>query len=444
MAKRKIEQMARSEALQDFSSAEQLDQRMVVIGAKSWLLLVMLVGMLALLIAWGTLGTVSNTISGTGMVLHAADLRPITVNSPMATGGVIDVVAPLGEIVEQGHQIASVRNHNLEKQLSTAQDYLALLKSQDAARMKDEEDLIAKQQASVAAEVAHANETLAQTNKLIKMYQDEIADLEELYEKQLISSSQLVQSRVALFSSMQQASQQQSVIARTEAGLESTLSSIEQARLARLQGIQSAENDVDRLTVQHQTATQVVAPIRGRILEHHINRGSVMSPGREVVTIVPVPEGDTPTEEMPPLMGVFYLPFGKGKQVEVGMSAETALPYAPPSRYGYIKGTVTAVRDFVTDDRLAKSLGSEALAQTFTGGNEATLEIEVTFETDSTTTSGLAWTSMGGYPQPIPDLSLCSVRVQLREDRPIELVIPWLKNMAGVDQPPVEDGGPSP
>ena len=131
----------------------------------------------------------------------------------------------------------------------------------------------------------------------------------------------------------------------------------------------------------------------------------------------------------------------KGKQVEVGMSAETALPYAPPSRYGYIKGTVTAVRNFVTDDRLAESMGSQALAEAFTGGNEATLEIEVTFETDPTTISGLAWTSVGGYPRPIPGLSLCSVRVQLRDDRPIELVIPWLKNMAGVDQPPVEHVG---
>jgi NHLM bacteriocin system secretion protein len=436
VSKRKIDQLARPEALSEFSSSEQLDQRLVIIGSRSWILMSLVVGAIILAVLWGFLGRVSNSVSGEGIIVGSS--RPIMVSSPTASGGVIEVMVPVGKIVEQGQLIVLVHNIELEKGVSTAKKYLAILQAQDVSRTSDEKGLIEMQKASTKEQIALANKTLEQTQKLVTMYESEVADLEELYKKQLVSSSQLVQARSSHFSSMQQVVEQGSVIARAEASLESTLSSIEESQLSRLQQIETAKNSLAKTQVQHDASTQVISPIRGRIINHQVDLGSVLSPGTDVITILPVSKDEKQQgTDGVATRAVCYIPFGRGKEVKVGMKVEVSLPFAKSSRYGYIKGSVTYVSDFATGDHLSHQIGSNKLASEMTGQTGATLELELALETDSTTPSGLAWTSREGYPHPIPVLSLCSVRIILHEDRPIDLVVPWIKDMVGIDQPPV-------
>jgi HlyD family secretion protein len=442
VSKRKIESLARSEALSEFSSSEQLDQRLVIIGSRSWILLMVVVGLLVWAILWGFLGRVSNSISGEGLILGSSS--PITVSSPTATGGVIELMVPVGEMVEQNQIIALVHNRGLEKGVATAENYLAILQSQDASRTSNEKDLIKMQKASTKEQIALANKTLEQTQKLVTMYESEVADLDELFKQQLVSSSQVVQVRASLFSSLQQVAEQASVIVRAEASLQTILSSIEQSQFSRLQQIESAKNSLAKIQVQHEASTRVISPIRGRIIDQHIDLGSVLSPGKEVITITPVPMDATQqeTDELATRV-VCYIPFGRGKEVKVGMKVEVSLPYAKSSRYGFIKGSITRVNEFATNDQLAAHIGSTSLAREMTGASQATIEVGVALEADPKTPSGLAWTSRIGYPHPVPMLSLCSVRVLLQEDRPIELIVPWIKDMVGIDQPPVRSGSRS-
>ena len=186
---------------------------------------------------------------------------------------------------------------------------------------------------STKEQILLANKTLEQTRKLVKMYESEVADLEELFKKQLVSSSQVVQSRAALFSSIQQVTEQASVIARAEASLQTTLSSIEQSQLSRLQQIESAKNSLAKIQVQHDASTKVTSPIRGRIIDHQIDLGSVLSPGADVSTILPATKDEMQQETIgTAVKAVCYLPFGRGKEIKVGMKVEVSLPFANSTR----------------------------------------------------------------------------------------------------------------
>jgi hypothetical protein len=72
------------------------------------------------------------------------------------------------------------------------------------------------------------------------------------------------------------------------------------------------------------------------------------------------------------------------------------------------------------------------------------LEVILKLEADESTATGLRWTSAGGFPKALEFPALCGVRVLVSQDRPIDLVLPWLKDALGLDPAPpvVGDGTP--
>ena len=55
MSQRNLQSLARADAVQNFASAEQLDQRLVVVRSRAWIFLLMATAALAIAIAWGFL-----------------------------------------------------------------------------------------------------------------------------------------------------------------------------------------------------------------------------------------------------------------------------------------------------------------------------------------------------------------------------------------------------
>ena len=93
MSQRNIANIARSEAMAQFSSTEQLDQRLVVVRGASWLLLVLAAAFIGLALTWGFLGRVPRTIEGEGIIVPQ-DTRPVEVMSASASGGVVELIVP--------------------------------------------------------------------------------------------------------------------------------------------------------------------------------------------------------------------------------------------------------------------------------------------------------------------------------------------------------------
>ena len=64
MSQRNLSKIARTEAVTQLGSSEQLDQRLVVIKTSSWILLVVAALLVALAIAWGFFGRLPNEVKG--------------------------------------------------------------------------------------------------------------------------------------------------------------------------------------------------------------------------------------------------------------------------------------------------------------------------------------------------------------------------------------------
>ena len=62
--------------MSQFSSTEQLDQRLVVVRGVAWLLLLLAAVFVGFALLWGFLGRVPRTIEGEGIIIPR-DTRPV-------------------------------------------------------------------------------------------------------------------------------------------------------------------------------------------------------------------------------------------------------------------------------------------------------------------------------------------------------------------------------
>jgi HlyD family secretion protein len=127
---------------------------------------------------------------------------------------------------------------------------------------------------------------------------------------------------------------------------------------------------------------------------------------------------------------VVYLPTEHGKKVKTGMKAHIAPATVKKEEYGMLVGRVREVSPFpATRQGIAAVVQNDSLVDSYVKAGapyEARLDLIV-----ADTSSGYAWTSGAG-----PDVDLTSgttveAALTVREQRPIELVLPFLRHVLG-------------
>lgn len=430
MARRNISKIARAEAMEGFTSSEQLDQRLVVVRGQSWLLLVIAVAAILGALSWGVLGRIPVVIEGEG-VIAPKNTKPVEIDSPYAFGGVIQMIVPEGHEVEVGDSIVEIKNPEIEKTIDNLRMQLATLHREDEQMTRAEAGILDLHQKSLDAQIQTANQTIDQTKKLVEMLEQEVTSLEGLVKDQLIPRSELVSTRSTLFSSMQQLTQQETVMAQARAEHDSLMTSTEKARIARVQEIERQTHQIASEEIRLDASTRVLAPLAGTILDHAVDVGSSIQAGTLVTSIRPhAASKDTP------IRVVAFVPYGEGKQIRRGMDVQVSLPFARPSRYGYILGEVVEVNQFVSGSAARLNIGSTTLAENIQKMLGPMLRVNIELDIDDATPTGLRWTNPRGYPTPLEYPLLCGVRVITKQNRPIDLVLPWFKDVLGIDPEP--------
>lgn len=433
MSQRNISSIARAEAVAQLTSTEQLDQRLVVVRGRAWLLLLVAGLLVALCVTWGFLGRLPRVVAGEG-VIAPDGTQPVEIASPAAVGGVVELIVPVHERVKEGEPLVKLHNRELEVEFENATARVEMLESQDRRLTEAEDRILARRKTSMEARVAAANRTADQTRKLVAMLETELDDLKSLVDDQLVPRSQYVSTQQNYFGVLQQLAQQETIIDQARVDYESLVTSTDQARLARASTLAEARDTRRSAETNLAVSTVVLAPISGEVLEHMVDRGSTVAVGTAVTSIRPDARGEGG------LRAQVFVPYGTGRRVRAGMKAQISLPFAPPSRYGYILGEVESVSTFVAGGSASVHLGSRELAEQMARELGPMLEVRVRLDTDDSTPTGLRWTSAGGYEGELAFPALCGVRVVVSEERPIDLVLPWIKDLLGLD-PPVEVTG---
>ncbi len=419
MAKKQI---FRKVALDRLSSPEQLDQVMHITTAKGWIAFGTLALLLVTTAAWGVLGTLSEKVSGRGILVKTGGVLEVVAS---ASGRVTDVPVTVGEEIGEGQVVAWVAQPELLEQLQQTRSSLAALRAEheeNARFLRTQTDLKLEK---LRKEAAGLRQSIANDSDRLVALEERLAAQKELVAKGLLARPTLLESRQARDNtkesrSSSQARLQQLAVEKSEAqnNLTETLSEGKRK-------IAGAEAKLKQLEENLRASSQVVSPYTGRVLEVMTEKGKLLNRGEPVLSL------DLTGQTVQNLVAIIYVPSIHGKKVRPGMEINVAPSTVPREEFGMMVGRVTLVSDYpATPKGMLRVLKNEQLVRELSGGG-APYEVHAELIVDPSTPSSYRWTSSGGPPTTIESGTVATAFVTLGSERPIARVIPLFREWTG-------------
>jgi HlyD family secretion protein len=410
----------RKVALERLSSPEQLDQLLQVTSPQGWLALGTLGAILLASLGWGVWGTIPTEATGAGILLRRGGVSDVVT---AAAGQVDELLVKVGDVIAKGQPVARIRQDVIVRQIKDNEARLAALRGEfaEAARTAEEQKrLRARGLAQQRANLQHSIETL---EKDLTLLAERVEAERKLLDDGLITKQ-------AFLTTQQTLNQKRSDLA----GQRLELNGLDLKRLEGDQQLdqqitsrQSAIRDLElmsrELNAKLTENVVVTSPYAGRVLEILTTRGDVVNPGSPVLSIEVVSEH---------LMAVLFVPAASGKRVQKGMPVRVSPSTVKREEYGSILGRVAWVAEFPSTARgMQRLLGNEALVNGLMGQGPP-IQVDVDLERDPSTPTGFRWSSSRGPSVKISSGTLAAGDVVVREDRPIRLLIPTLREKLGI------------
>jgi len=216
----------------------------------------------------------------------------------------------------------------------------------------------------------------------------------------------------------------QLTVLRQSAGLQP--GGIGSPREDRAAAIRQAERTLADLVERFNKASTVSSPSTGRVLEIKVRPGDVVSRGAPLVSLQLV------DDEEAGLQAVVYVPAANGRNIAPGMLVQIAPATAAREEYGFLLGRVTSVSAFPsTREGMMRVLANASLVESLLAGG-APYAVWADLLPDPTSQSKYQWSSSKGGHVTVNSGTLCEVFIRVREQRPIELVLPVLQQASGL------------
>jgi HlyD family secretion protein len=377
------EGLFRKAALEKLSSPERLDVMMQVTSPTAWLALVAVGAVLALLVAWSILGSISIKVQGRGILIRGDAVLNVTSG---AYGRLTEILVEENEVVQKGDVVARLHQPQLDERIRNKRSEIENLIQQAERNRRDQGRIIARLD-------VQADE-----------FRQKIATQEEALAKGLLTNATVLNTKQQLTSTEQQKAQIR-------------------ADLGQWQGrVDSAQRDLSEMESQLGSSTEVTSAYTGRVLEITASVGDLLNQGSGIVTLEAFEE---------PIEAVIYIPAADGKKVLPGMLAQISPSTVKAEEYGFMIGEVQSVSDFpVTPEGLRKVLRNDQLVADLTG-NSAPIAVEVLLIEDPDTESGFKWSSSKGPPMKVFTGTVCSGNVTVEQKKPISYILPILRSAVG-------------
>jgi multidrug resistance efflux pump len=167
----------------------------------------------------------------------------------------------------------------------------------------------------------------------------------------------------------------------------------------------------------------VRSPVEGRVIEVLVKNGDLCQAGQGLVKISRLGQGIRNLE------AVLYVATEQGRNIIPGMSVKISPSTVKKEEYGQIIGEVISISQYtVSNHSMLNILGSAELVQKFSQAGPV-LEVHASLLLDEKTVSGYKWSSRLGPPLEIQNGTLCTGAVTLSNQRPLILLMPFLKKV---------------
>lgn len=170
---------------------------------------------------------------------------------------------------------------------------------------------------------------------------------------------------------------------------------------------------------------EVRASASGEVYSVNIEKGKLVPKGSEALTLL---SGDLALDTV-----ICYVKLSDAKKLKEGMLSYICPSTVRKQEYGHIEGKVSYVDEYVaTRQEIEYQLGSDSLMETFAkDGPVVMVKCEMT--EDDSFASGYHWSSDRGRNIQLTSGTLVSATIITEEKRPIDLLIPYIKEKLDFD-----------
>jgi len=413
----------RKVSLDRLASPEQLDQLMRVTDSNGWIALAALAMILAVVVVWGVVGNVPQTVAGTGILVRSGGVFEVV---PLAGGRISDVAVDVGDIVHEGQVVARLSQPELTDRLQQLKTSLGNLKERHSQLAAHNERDLALQASYLAQQRTTTEQAAAAAEQNFRWWSERTVIQEKLAAEGLITRQAVVATRQQQDAARQRLNESRAQIAQL-AVRELDVRNDRQTELrASEMKIHEQEQTIAELMQEIKTKSEVTAPCAGRVLEVMTEEGALVARGEPMLTL------DRVGRAVKDLEAVIYVPSVYGKQIRPGMSVLVAPSTVKQQEYGLMHATVTYVSGFpATAKGMQRVLKNEKLVAGLARG-DAPYEIRADLVVDPETPSRYKWSSSSGPPLRIQSGTIATGKIVVATKRPVEMVIPWVREHAGL------------
>jgi HlyD family secretion protein len=413
----------RKVSLERLSSPEQLDLLMPVTGPLAWLALLSGVILLSVATYWGFKGEIETRVDGQGILIRRESLHDVI---SIGTGRIEELLVKVDDEIRQGQLIAVLSQPELELQIREVENQLSLLQSDlnlaMAYGVKSEQlklQYIAEQRQSL-------EEAIRADEQRLEFVRKQLEDRKRLFIEGLMTTIQVQETANEYERILQQIREHRTQFANLSAQVVDLASQKEKETVSIEARISQERERLRALKAMLQLQSRILSTSTGRVLELFASVGRVIQTGEPLLTV------EMSVEASETLSAVLYFPARDGKKVQTGMEAQVSPSVARQEEYGSILGTVTQVSAFPASSRgMMRVLQNADLVQRLSSGG-APIVVYASLSLDPNTVSGYKWSSGLGPPVDIVSGTLCYSGVVVQRQRPIDLVVPYLKrNLLG-------------
>lgn len=410
----------REKALKRLSSPENLDEALVAASPFHWVAFSAAGLLIGLAVAWSLLGSVPTRVNANGILLH----RDSEIFSAAAEGSgkLIDIQVQLGDHVTKGQSVAILNQDVDIRRLELTEAKLETARARQQADLVGQQEDIALRSSLLGKERDSLREKIANAQARMENLEKLVADMRRLLKRGFIERSRLLARE-----------NEQIQVRETIADLKNALVKLdvqdrERAEYwkDRLQAsdkeIEALQDEVENMGQQLKRIRSVEAPISGTVTEIAASLGDVLGAGTAVVRIV------SDASEMDALL---FVPPSDGKLIKPGLTANVEPTVAKKEEFGTIVSNVRSVSDLpMSTSAIQAMLHNEKLVQRFSAKG-APVAIRADLLEAPGEKERFQWTGGHGPEFEIEQGTLVSATITVRRQRPITLILPFLKSIVG-------------
>jgi HlyD family secretion protein len=410
----------RKAALERLSSPEQLDYLMSITSPAAWLALSALAIILFLIVLWGFLGRIPDSVSGRGILIRGGAVYDVAAAND---GFITQVLVKPGDQVTSGQVVATMSQAELDLKIKTQEAQLKVLQAQDADMSAREE----KSDSAAIADYQKEEKALVEAEKSyrvqIQANQTEYDNQQALLQKGLTTQASVNKARDNLYAVQLQLSDTQVKESQIRTEQIKLTRETQTQKNDRTKEINKTKLQLQEYIEQREAGVKVICRYSGRVIEKLVERGSPVSSKDRVITV---------EAENTPMQAVIYVPAGEGKKVLPDQEIQISPSTVKAEEYGFILGKVTSVSYFPsTPDGMKVVLRNEELVKEVSSKG-APIEVTADLYQDSSTKSGYKWSSSQGPPTGIFSGTLANAQIVVQRKPPVEFVIPKIKEIMGL------------